>query len=561
MARKTVNNSLNNMTKTKKSEYEALSAEFARYSEDVDYIDFIYVDKIVAKEELFEKLDEYNNRNNRAYESHKMINKLKCESQLEPRADFDLDIDLSKYTSQRSKEIIDDYYNAQQENAMTYFATSEPAILFNIADLGKDKSTFGYIKMVLETYAAEGFCPNVRLQMIKNSADLTEAVPTMFTPSEFKQLKSFQQFLLNEGLARSVSLQEGKGATPLSLKQVEDANKFVDAVVKNIKQLNFSPFETLVYVHDFCSQFYYNKGKDQYNPRILGDFVASGNIVCFGHATLEYEIIKRLGDKNLQATLCSGMFYQREAIHCIDKIQINDDKYGIHGTYFDDPCFDAPNADCEATSLTHCLLPNRDAMLVGNAYYFIKNNLHRVTDSLELYKKPVKTFSLEKLRDLHQDFMDTIEDCGEPVPIETYSKAYQIVLEKNGISRKQAKELTRDKIDFSIRMAHYLYGKDFPMINVFNNEPYDEFEDDFSPMDIDLQILKDEADLLKDEILNYDQESSPSSIKQLEREFEEKMEEARARKRELAAAGNLDNKKIIDAFLKELENEDYSKNK
>ena len=243
-----------------------------------------------------------------------------------------------------------------------------------------------------------------------------------------------------------------------NLHQVITVNKHIDRIVNVIKRKNFSPFETMVFLHKFVtSNFYYNKGGLE-ESRILPGIYYNGKIVCSGYASLIKAVIDKLDSPLLKAQVFGCKFFHNtgnhelKSSHCQNLIYIKDDKYQIDGYYIEDATFDSrklfngPRAD---GGFAHCLLP-LNALRHYNEYIYAS-----VYDK-NRYKNLM--INNTKMKGIDDDYRPIVErkygKYSNPISVKKYLSAMKVVF-KNQITR--GKFDPYNEIDKSIQKACSIY--------------------------------------------------------------------------------------------------------
>lgn len=336
---------------------------------------------------------------------------------------------------------------------------NEPTVLIN-ATKGVDIEN---IKLIYTHLKKSGYNPKIALQLLDLSKDFRDSrIPTILTSSEIDNLK----FVENK-LGAPIYLQEGVLGTPLTIKEVERTNAFVHNIANYLKKLNPSPFEAAVFIHNFCSSFFYNEVNKQYGSRVLGDVIASGNIVCVGYATMFKAIVDELNIKGLSAKLNTAFILNNITGHSNNLVSVEDPKYNIYGSYMEDACFSSISEN-KYSSFSHCLYPVEDILndktlfayyskkYQAGLYYSTNLKKFKPTD-LIIYIPSVlalKFTGKKTIAKLNHTFIDNVENIGEPIPASAYQDAYYNLLVKQGYSKKAAATLTDIKMETTVRKVH-----------------------------------------------------------------------------------------------------------
>lgn len=429
-----------------------------------EYKNLLYVDGCISFEEILKKYNEIKKHNKEVYykeldwvKSKRGVDELAFEfsykNKLEEEGkEFDAKAfkqEFEKFRAEKRKERVEQFNKEFKKN-------TELELLFNISDSGVNKETLSYVlEIVKKIKYSDIDYKKVSLQLLGDDFDYREAMPTIMSQEELNMVKYFEKSMVGNRLINKLFLKEGKKATSLTIEEVENANKFVENVAVKIKEMELSPFETAVYVHDLCSSFFYNELDKNYNSRVLGDVISSGNIVCVGYASMYKAIIDRVEDERIKSKLnvCFVSNFSNSG-HANNLVYVNDEKYGVCGTYMEDSCWSAlgfsPN---EKNTLTYCLYPVHDVDFTNKRYLYL--NSYKLSEYYETAETLQEADdSDQKLYEKsHIEFLDSIKDKGEVIPFEKYYEAYYNILLKQGYEVKEIEKILKDKMEASIFVA------------------------------------------------------------------------------------------------------------
>lgn len=131
----------------------------------------------------------------------------------------------------------------------------------------------------------------------------------------------------------------------ISLNEFKNTKNKIDEIVNDIKSMNLSEFEKLIYIYDIVRDRKYNAETDDEKntkSRDLTKILFGDKIVCSGFATLFKTLCRRLDirceEYGLESTI-GGFGHARNICYIKDK------KYDIDGIYFFDPTFDCKKKD------------------------------------------------------------------------------------------------------------------------------------------------------------------------------------------------------------------------
>ncbi len=158
------------------------------------------------------------------------------------------------------------------------------------------------------------------------------------------------------------------------------ANRSIDGLVKTIRDFNLSPFETVVFIHDYLTNFEYkdleptSKWNNESPRTILGIFSDERAIVCCGYANFFKAIIDKLNSPDLKCGYISCGFINRNKLnmsfHEQNWIYMNDRRYGKNGYY----CVDATPREkgkVDIPDFSTCLFPLKNLRNYKNVIYTI----------------------------------------------------------------------------------------------------------------------------------------------------------------------------------------------
>ena len=234
-------------------------------------------------------------------------------------------------------------------------------------------------------------------------------VDYMFSPTDLQRLVDLNNYLAERGMKTPVHINEmnrfvskdefGDG---WSIHDVVTANQKIDEVVAFIKHKQYSPFEAMLFIHNYIThKFQYKDGRLE-ECRVLPGIFKSGKIVCSGYASFIKAVIDRLNDPNLKCDLIGCEYYKKGLVrifdggHCHNLVHINDPKYSLKGSFVEDATPDSIlEGDSASRGFTHCLLPVADLDRMKKLAYVQKFHKSRfditIMDSSKLkqdYQRP-----------------------------------------------------------------------------------------------------------------------------------------------------------------------------
>lgn len=133
-----------------------------------------------------------------------------------------------------------------------------------------------------------------------------------------------------------------------SQEKYDNMEKQLNDFITYIKSQNLSPIEQVMVVYDRAKMFESAGSDTSLEVRQLPDVMANNRAVCAGYTNFFNECMARLGYKN-----CAIDSYIGNVSHMHSLVEINDDKYDIHGIYNFDPTFDSLDINFEDRTMSY----------------------------------------------------------------------------------------------------------------------------------------------------------------------------------------------------------------
>lgn len=133
-----------------------------------------------------------------------------------------------------------------------------------------------------------------------------------------------------------------------SQEKYDNMEKQLNDFITYIKSQNLSPIEQVMVVYDRAKMFESAGSDTSLEVRQLPDVMANNRAVCAGYTNFFNECMARLGYKN-----CAIESYIGNVSHMHSLVEINDDKYDIHGIYNFDPTFDSLDINFEDRTMSY----------------------------------------------------------------------------------------------------------------------------------------------------------------------------------------------------------------
>ena len=204
---------------------------------------------------------------------------------------------------------------------------------------------------------------------------------------------ALNQVLEKEGIILRFS---GGHKEDYSLNELIKADQALDAFIKKINSPSLSPFEKYLLIYDYLSKRKYKEDgpskEDNYLSRDIIAVMNSDYIVCEGFANLMDYLCQNVGIK----CICQGLktFHEgKEERHMNNLVQIDDDKYDIHGLYYSDVTWDST---ASGRTFIFCLIPLDDStkmsgLIIPEPFYQI---FYRKPNTMIKYLDDINGFIL-----------------------------------------------------------------------------------------------------------------------------------------------------------------------
>ena len=198
-----------------------------------------------------------------------------------------------------------------------------------------------------------------------------------------------------------------------TLKDCYDIFQEIIKTGEEIKKINLSPMETIMYTYDMVRNKVYkyeDEDEPSYVSRSINEILHNDKIVCLGFSNLFNSILTYLGIDNDVTTLHAKE--KNKSGHARNRIYIKDDKYGIDGIYYFDATFD-------------CKKDENDKSYLNSYRYFarIKNDFINIDQKYQIVENYMEEYSL----DIYERIEKSIEKRSfKPNLISTISKMFRI---------------------------------------------------------------------------------------------------------------------------------------
>ena len=255
----------------------------------------------------------------------------------------------------------------------------------------------------------------------------------------------------------------------------EDAK--LENLVSNIKNSELSPFEKYIAVYNIVKNIkpYKENTENAEESRYLRYILDNEYIVCVGYAKLLIELLDKVGINACEYSVSVDTSYDKGftleekvvdlAGHARVIVNIDDDKYKIHGLYLSDPTWDN-NLD---KNFFNNVLLTFDSMQISNRMFtYARYNPILDIHSFKEYNDQINFLLKRKLEDI--DLYLYAFNKDEPFPKKLII-AYEDVAKKilntincdskynHFIKKLSTCEVEKDYIDFYTEMGHYLLNR------------------------------------------------------------------------------------------------------
>lgn len=185
----------------------------------------------------------------------------------------------------------------------------------------------------------------------------------MFSSEEFENIKKFESMLYNE-MGATLFVKEGN--ILWNIDEISNTYNYINDCVEKINNANLSSFEKFVAAYQIATDRIYleeEEGQSAFVSRSIMGVTNNNEIVCMGYSVLLKELCNRLGDDNLKAFVNNIKIIknnEKQVYHSTNIVSIKDDKYGIAGMFYADPCWDSKRSQNGVMAINFCLVPISD---------------------------------------------------------------------------------------------------------------------------------------------------------------------------------------------------------
>lgn len=289
----------------------------------------------------------------------------------------------------------------------------------------------------IEKYINAGVFSNRPLRLYIHNGDYKnendeDHVQMNFKDESIEKLKEINEFLKfnnQEELKFIEDLMDSNLVWPLE--DVIESHNYIKSVLCKIKFREFSPLETICYLHIFTTQnFKYQEVKEALIPRSIVGIVNYDAIVCVGYSRFIKAIVDKLNIKGLRCDNFTtvlkesdkqGNEFLSEYVslntgHMQNLIYIDDEKYNVYGRYIEDATWDSLNDKYpKGKGFANFMFPVTDLLHVDGVKF------EQYSDSIDemLAMINLDVYTPERLR--------VVEDNKEYSTVIPYSTLYECI--------------------------------------------------------------------------------------------------------------------------------------
>lgn len=348
---------------------------------------------------------------------------------------------------------------------------------------GKNKFDLQYLKKLIS--AIKKAYPKIDFEF-----DITYVKHNNFfiDHSQCCKLEEINNYLIDNFHKELLIRKENEGFRTFTFQSVINANRQLDKIsckVNKIKQNNpnISIFEQFMILYEEVTDFIYKEEAryDQLNASHWISVVNGDSIVCTGYASLLKELASRLFDKKdvlifeNDVDVFDKSSDELLCAHANNIIFIKDDKYGINGLFYLDPCWDSIEKKDEIKAYSYCCIPLKD-IKHNKLFDFYFRNVYQYI--LEEEYANFFGIHMPKRRLIHIPFIDNFTDDNylddknslhyyiknydslnnkSLVPLEAYINSFKIIGLQKGLKDDALKSFVKERIEKSMAKTKYYF--------------------------------------------------------------------------------------------------------
>lgn len=326
-------------------------------------------------------------------------------------------------------------------------------------------SPFEYLKKLSNKFPSLDRKPRLSIKFMPEELDFNDKVPQILNIDEIQEFANLILHIRKNKLTPTgdLGIREYDADTDTSIEQVLRANNFVKTVARDIKSKNLSPFETVLYIHNFCTEFgYTNRGGDErYGARLLKNAITGGNFNCVGFSTMFKAIIDQIGDPNIKIKFLHGTPTFDGANlnneHGNLLLSVKDPQYEIDGHYVCDPSLNN-SREPFGHNICCCMMPVDDLDSIEDFHYYYSEKCDRKRFYNEDLHQVKYTLSKEKIEELEEEHFELMQKYASPaIGVETFERGLKNMFMKDGATEYDAEGYAEDLMYQSFRAAINLF--------------------------------------------------------------------------------------------------------
>ena len=298
-----------------------------------------------------------------------------------------------------------EYLNETIQVLSEFGANKENIVVYKALNKFSDTELKNIINSI-ETINISGDYKQIKEYIDKNNLSNKKIVIDKCIPIDIKELNELLKYFdVNDNI---YVITEGN-IENISIKDYKDTIYKIYDYVKEIKSLNLSPLEEIMYAYDIVkNRIYIQEGKNENSniSRDLSKALLGDKIVCVGYSNIFECILTALGYNSMRYTL---MNRKEKVGHAINLAYVKDDKYKIDGLYYFDPTCDSR----KETDNDINYLYRYNTFLNTRNEYFSKINKDLKDDTLdfsvfksefieELKNKPLSDIDFNKFKSINK---------------------------------------------------------------------------------------------------------------------------------------------------------------
>ena len=380
--------------------------------------------------------------------------------------------DLEEIITLREHSFRDDFQSYTSEvNREINAALSSVVVIANYQTLKNYSSEIGspfeYLKKLSNEFSSLDRNPRLSIKFMPEELDFNDKVPQILNIDELHEFANLILHIRKNKLTPTgdLGIREYDADTDTSIEQVLRANSFVKTVAAEIKSKNLTPFETVLYVHNFCTEFgYTNRGGDErYGARLLKNAITGGNFNCVGFSTMFKAIIDQIGDPNIKIKFLHGTPTFDGANlnneHGNLLLSVKDPQYEIDGHYVCDPSLNN-SREPFGHNICCCMMPVDDLDTIEDFHYYYSEKCDRKRFYNEDLHQDKYTLSRKMIEQLEEEHFELMQKYVSPsISIETFELALKNMFKKSGASEYDAEGYAEDLMYQSFRASINLFDE------------------------------------------------------------------------------------------------------